>query len=67
MEIILDNQIVRLLSENAAETAKIPLIFDQGNQISFRWPSLLEYLEPSSQTYPNSMKRNRYSKHTLQC
>lgn len=45
MEIIVDNQIVNLLAQNAAAIAKIPLISDPGHQLSFRWPSLLEYLE----------------------
>jgi hypothetical protein len=45
MEIIVDNKIVKLFATNPAKTTEIPLIADPKNQIIFRWPSLLEYLE----------------------
>ncbi|MBA3238435.1 MAG: hypothetical protein H0T62_08850 [Parachlamydiaceae bacterium] len=48
MEIIVDNQIVKFLANNPTDTTKIPLISDPKNQILFRWPSLLEYLELGS-------------------
>lgn len=44
MEIIVDNKIVNLLIHDATTLAKNPWISSTDNSISFRWPSLLEYL-----------------------
>jgi hypothetical protein len=48
MKIIVDNQIVKLLSLDAADIMKNPLISDQHNQLTFRWPSFLESLRLGS-------------------
>src|SRR5947209_3159002 len=48
MKVIVDNQIVKLLVSNAAKILNNPLIFNEDNQVSFRWPSLLECLELGS-------------------
>jgi hypothetical protein len=44
MKIALDNKLTQTLSENPSEILTSPLISDPNNQISFSWPSLLEYL-----------------------
>lgn len=44
MELIVDNQIVNVLIRDIAKLAKEPCLFDSNNRITFRWPSLLEYL-----------------------
>lgn len=44
MKIIVDNQIVKFFVSDAAKILYHPLISKGDNEISFRWPSLLEYL-----------------------
>lgn len=44
MKIVIDNQIVKILAHDATEMVKNPFLSDLDNRISFRWPSLLEYL-----------------------
>jgi len=44
MKIIIDNQIIKTLAQDSIELMKNPLILDPNNQISLRWPTLLEYL-----------------------
>ena len=44
MKIIVDNQIVKILSQERLEAINIPLLFESDNQIYFKWPALLEYL-----------------------
>lgn len=48
MKVTVDNQIVRIFNHNGAEIVKNLFISDLNNQINFRWPSLLEYLELGS-------------------
>lgn len=48
MEIIVDNQIVKLLVSDPAKILNHPLLFNVDNRLSFRWPSLLEYLDLGS-------------------
>jgi len=44
MEVVVDNQIVQILVADGAEVKKNRLLVDVNHSISFRWPSLLEYL-----------------------
>ncbi len=44
MKIIVDDQIVKLFVSSAAPILNNPFIFNVDNHLSFRWPSLLEYL-----------------------
>lgn len=44
MKMVVDNQIVRLLVSRDRKTLENPLISNSDNHLSFRWPSLLEYL-----------------------
>lgn len=44
MKIIADNQVVRLLASDPTKIRNSPLLLKTGNQLSFKWPSLLEYL-----------------------
>lgn len=44
MELIIDNQIVKVLIHHPSSIVKHPLLVDSRNRINFRWPSLLEYL-----------------------
>lgn len=48
MKIIIDNQIVKFFIHDSNKVLKYPYIFNPDNHISFRWPSLLEYLELGS-------------------
>jgi len=48
MQIIVDNKIIRILASNPAKILNNPFILDANNCLSFRWPSLLEYLELGS-------------------
>lgn len=48
MKIVVDNQIAKILSHDAAKIVKNPLIAHPENYISFGWPSLLEYLQLGS-------------------
>ena len=45
MKLIVDNEIVRLLAANDPKILEHPLIVNRENEVLFRWPSLLEYLE----------------------
>lgn len=44
MNIIIDNQIVKIFAHDATKIVKNPFISNLDNSISFRWPSLFEYL-----------------------
>lgn len=48
MKTIVDNQIVKLFVSNPSKILNNPLLFNENNHLSFRWPSLLEYLELGS-------------------
>jgi hypothetical protein len=48
MKIIVDNQIVKLFVSDPTKILDNSSIFNGENQINFRWPSLLEYLELGS-------------------
>ncbi len=45
MQIIVDNQVIKLLVSNNPAILRNPFLFSPDSHISFRWPSLLEYLE----------------------
>lgn len=45
---IVDNEIIKLFVSDAAKIMNNPYILDTDNHLSFRWPSLLEYLELGS-------------------
>lgn len=44
MKIVVDNQVVRLLLSEPNKICDSPLLRNAKNQLSFKWPSLLEYL-----------------------
>ena len=44
MHIFMDNQILKILIQDAAKIANDPLISNLDNQIRFRWPTFFEYL-----------------------
>lgn len=48
MKMIVDNQIVKLFVSNPTKILNNPLLFNSDNHVSFKWPSLLEYLELGS-------------------
>lgn len=45
MEIIVDNQFIKILTHHTIEMVKHPLLADPDNHIIFRWPTLLQYLD----------------------
>ncbi|MBX9923203.1 MAG: hypothetical protein K2Y01_03750 [Rhabdochlamydiaceae bacterium] len=48
MQIIIDNEIVKMFTHDPSKIVNHPLLSDPQNQLSFRWSSLFEFLELGS-------------------